>query len=46
MSIYIYMYIIYVIESEKPIGELKGHEPNRVSKVEFHPSGRYLATCV
>jgi U4/U6 small nuclear ribonucleoprotein PRP4 len=37
---------LWSLESENPIGELNGHAPNRVSKAEFHPSGRFLATCV
>lgn len=33
------------ILSEKPIGKLDGHAPYRVSKAEFHPNGKHLATC-
>ncbi|XP_072941312.1 uncharacterized protein U4-U6-60K [Epargyreus clarus] len=32
--------------SESPIASLDGHSPSRVSRVEFHPSGRFLATTV
>jgi U4/U6 small nuclear ribonucleoprotein PRP4 len=31
---------------DRPIGSLDGHAPYRVSKAEFHPSGRFVATCV
>lgn len=37
---------LWNLESEDPIADVEGHAPNRVSKVEFHPSGRFLATCV
>ena len=33
------------LDSEEPIANLEGHEPNRVSRVAFHPSGRFIATC-
>lgn len=36
---------LWNMENEKPIGELDGHAPNRVSKAEFHPCGKYVATC-
>ncbi|XP_060809318.1 U4/U6 small nuclear ribonucleoprotein Prp4 [Amyelois transitella] len=32
--------------SSSPIQSLPGHGPSRVSRVEFHPSGRFLATAV
>ncbi|XP_032526138.2 U4/U6 small nuclear ribonucleoprotein Prp4 [Danaus plexippus] len=32
--------------SESPLASLPGHGPARVSRVEFHPSGRYLAATV
>lgn len=32
--------------SDSPIASLEGHSPSRVSRVEFHPSGRFLATTV
>ncbi|XP_075989469.1 U4-U6 small nuclear riboprotein factor 60K [Anticarsia gemmatalis] len=32
--------------SESPMASLEGHGPSRVSRVEFHPSGRFLATTV
>lgn len=37
---------LWNMESDEPIFKLKGHEPNRVSRVAFHPSGRFLSTCV
>lgn len=30
---------------QKPLADVEGHEPNRVSKIAFHPSGRFLGTC-
>lgn len=36
---------LWNLENEKPIGQLEGHKPYRVSKAEFHPNGRHLATC-
>lgn len=36
---------LWNLNNEKPIGRLEGHEPHRVSKAEFHPNGRHLATC-
>lgn len=36
---------LWNLENEKPIGQLEGHAPHRVSKSEFHPNGRHLATC-
>lgn len=27
------------------MADIEGHEPNRVSRVAFHPSGRFLGTC-
>ncbi|XP_047542004.1 U4/U6 small nuclear ribonucleoprotein Prp4 [Vanessa atalanta] len=32
--------------SDSPLASLEGHGPSRVSRVEFHPSGRFLATTV
>ncbi|KAG6464278.1 hypothetical protein O3G_MSEX014411, partial [Manduca sexta] len=32
--------------SESPLASLPGHSPYRVSRVEFHPSGRFLAAAV
>jgi len=30
---------------EEPLAEVEGHEPHRVSRIAFHPSGRFLGTC-
>ncbi|CAF4625042.1 unnamed protein product [Rotaria sp. Silwood1] len=35
---------LWNLESDEPIAEIEGHAPFRVSKVKFHPSGRFLAT--
>ncbi|XP_047518708.1 U4/U6 small nuclear ribonucleoprotein Prp4 [Pieris napi] len=32
--------------SDKPMASLEGHSPSRVARVEFHPSGRFLAATV
>lgn len=37
------LYFIYY-RSDDPIADLPGH-PQRVSRVQYHPSGRFLATC-
>lgn len=37
---------LWNLEDEKPIGELDGMAPSRVSKAEFHPSGKFLACVV
>ncbi|XP_057670934.1 U4/U6 small nuclear ribonucleoprotein Prp4 [Diorhabda carinulata] len=31
--------------SEEPIADIEGHMPHRVSRIGFHPSGRFLGTC-
>lgn len=36
---------LWNLESESPIGDIEGHAPYRVSRLAFHPSGRFLATC-
>jgi U4/U6 small nuclear ribonucleoprotein PRP4 len=36
---------LWSLESDTPIANLKGHSPYRVSKVEFYPTGQYLAAC-
>lgn len=30
---------------DAPLAEIEGHEPHRVSRISFHPSGRFLGTC-
>nr|XP_050864017.1 U4/U6 small nuclear ribonucleoprotein Prp4 isoform X1 [Vespula vulgaris] len=32
-------------KGEEPLAEVEGHEPHRVSRIAFHPSGRFLGTC-
>ncbi|KAL0280002.1 UNVERIFIED_CONTAM: hypothetical protein PYX00_001432 [Menopon gallinae] len=36
---------LWALENEEPIADIEGHAPNRVSKLAFHPSGRFLGTC-
>lgn len=31
--------------SEEPIADIEGHAPFRVSRLAYHPSGRFLGTC-
>lgn len=38
----IYEFALY---SEEPIADIVGHMPHRVSRLGFHPSGRFLGTC-
>ena len=33
------------VEDEEPLADIKGHD-SRVSRLAYHPSGRFLATCV
>lgn len=35
---------LWSLGSEESVADINGHMPHRVSKVEFHPSGRFLAT--
>lgn len=35
---------LWSFASEESIADITGHMPNRVSKLAFHPSGRFLAT--
>ncbi|CAB0038420.1 unnamed protein product [Trichogramma brassicae] len=32
-------------KDEEPLANVEGHEPHRVSRLAFHPSGRFLGTC-
>ena len=36
---------LWSLASDVPIHSLDGHQPHRVSKLAFHPSGRFLGTC-
>lgn len=36
---------LWNLDSDEPINTIKSHQPNRVSKLKFHPSGRFLGTC-
>ena len=31
--------------SDEPVADIEGHAPYRVSRLAYHPSGRFLATC-
>lgn len=31
--------------SEEPVADIEGHAPYRVSRLAYHPSGRFLGTC-
>lgn len=32
-------------KKEESVADLEGHAPFRVSRADFHPSGRFLGTC-
>ncbi|BFZ20632.1 hypothetical protein BsWGS_23671 [Bradybaena similaris] len=36
---------LWNLESEEPLADIEGHANYRVSRVKYHPSGRFLATC-
>ncbi|GLG92426.1 Protein will die slowly, partial [Gryllus bimaculatus] len=36
---------LWNLESEEPLADVEGHAPHRVSRLAFHPSGRFLGTC-
>lgn len=36
---------LWSLENDEPLHSIKSHQPHRVSKLKFHPSGRFLATC-
>ncbi|PNF30966.1 U4/U6 small nuclear ribonucleoprotein Prp4 [Cryptotermes secundus] len=36
---------LWTMESEDPLADVEGHAPHRVSRLAFHPSGRFLGTC-
>lgn len=31
--------------SDEPVADIEGHAPYRVSRLQYHPSGRFLGTC-
>lgn len=33
---------LWDLKSEEPIADIEGHMPHRVSRIAFHPSGRFL----
>lgn len=37
--------LIWLLSSEDPLADVEGHAPHRVSRLAFHPSGRFLGTC-
>ncbi|XP_017783416.1 PREDICTED: U4/U6 small nuclear ribonucleoprotein Prp4 [Nicrophorus vespilloides] len=36
---------LWDFKSDEPIADIEGHMPHRVSRIAFHPSGRFLGTC-
>ncbi|CAG2053033.1 unnamed protein product [Timema podura] len=36
---------LWNMESSDPLADVEGHAPHRVSRIAFHPSGRFLGTC-
>ncbi|KAL1505929.1 hypothetical protein ABEB36_005377 [Hypothenemus hampei] len=36
---------LWDLKGEEPIADIEGHVPHRVSRLSFHPSGRFLGTC-
>ncbi|KAI4458068.1 wd40 repeat protein [Holotrichia oblita] len=36
---------LWDFKSQEPIADIEGHMPHRVSRLAFHPSGRFLGTC-
>ncbi|KAL3313642.1 U4/U6 small nuclear ribonucleoprotein Prp4 [Cichlidogyrus casuarinus] len=35
---------LWSLDSEEPLADIEGHAPHRVSRLAFHPSGRFLGT--
>ncbi|KAL5962018.1 U4/U6 small nuclear ribonucleoprotein Prp4 [Taenia solium] len=35
---------LWSLDNEEPLADIEGHEPYRVSRIAFHPSGRFLGT--
>ncbi|KAH3800392.1 U4/U6 small nuclear ribonucleoprotein Prp4-like [Dreissena polymorpha] len=36
---------LWNLVSDEPVADIEGHAPYRVSRLAYHPSGRFLATC-
>ncbi|GLV44253.1 U4-U6 small nuclear riboprotein factor 60K [Carabus blaptoides fortunei] len=36
---------LWDFKNEEPMADIEGHMPHRVSRIAFHPSGRFLGTC-
>ncbi|XP_060071892.1 U4/U6 small nuclear ribonucleoprotein Prp4-like [Ylistrum balloti] len=36
---------LWNLVSEEPMADIEGHAPYRVSRLAYHPSGRFLGTC-
>ncbi|KAK7094688.1 U4/U6 small nuclear ribonucleoprotein Prp4-like [Littorina saxatilis] len=36
---------LWNLVSDEPIADIEGHAPYRVSRLKYHPSGRFLGTC-
>ncbi|XP_063222299.1 U4/U6 small nuclear ribonucleoprotein Prp4 [Bacillus rossius redtenbacheri] len=36
---------LWNLSSSDPLADVEGHAPHRVSRLAFHPSGRFLGTC-
>lgn len=36
---------LWNLVSEEPVADIEGHAPYRVSRLKYHPSGRFLGTC-
>ncbi|XP_045461463.1 U4/U6 small nuclear ribonucleoprotein Prp4 [Harmonia axyridis] len=36
---------LWDLKGKEPIADIEGHMPHRVSRMGFHPSGRFLGTC-
>ncbi|CAH1786164.1 unnamed protein product [Owenia fusiformis] len=36
---------LWNLKSEEPVADIEGHAPYRVSRLAYHPSGRFLGTC-
>ena len=35
---------LWSLQSDEPLADIEGHAPHRVSRLAFHPNGRFLAT--